>query len=101
MSCKAIRSKWPSTAAPKATKSPRITGTVKVGRTVKVSVGTWSPRPDAYRYEWRVNGKLVGTGSSLKIKKSWAGKKLTVTVIARKAGFYDGRKTSSSVKIKR
>ncbi|BCJ43350.1 hypothetical protein GCM10010168_43410 [Actinoplanes ianthinogenes] len=88
-------------AAPKATKAPKITGTVKAGRKVKVSVGGWTPRADSYRYEWRVNGKLVGTGSALTIKKSWAGKKLTVTVIARKAGCYDGRKTSGSVRIKR
>lgn len=88
-------------AAAKATKAPKITGTIKAGRKVKVSAGTWSPRPDSYRYEWRVNGKLVGTGSTLTIKKAWAGKKLTVTVVARKAGCYDGKATSVAAKIKR
>ncbi|WP_145830771.1 hypothetical protein [Actinoplanes teichomyceticus] len=87
--------------APKATKSPTISGTVRAGRKVKVAVGTWTPRPDTYRYEWRVDGKLVGTGSALTIKKAWSGKKLTVTVVARKAGYHDGRKTSASSRIKR
>ncbi|MFB9333074.1 hypothetical protein [Actinoplanes octamycinicus] len=86
---------------PKAAKAPKISGTVKVGRKVKVSAGYWWPKPDTYRYEWRVNGKLVATGSSVKIKKSWAGKKLTVTVVAKKAGYYDGKRTSASSRIKR
>ncbi|GAA2693693.1 hypothetical protein [Actinoplanes palleronii] len=87
--------------APKATTSPKIAGTVKAGRKVKVAVGTWSPRADSYRYEWRVGGKLVATGSTLTLKKSWGGKKVTVTVIAKRTGCYDGRRTSGSVKIKR
>lgn len=90
-------------AAPAATKKPKITGTVKAGRTVKVSVGAWSPRADTYRYEWRLNGKVIkgATAASLKLKKSWAGKKLTVVVIAKRAGHYDGRAVAAAVKIKR
>jgi hypothetical protein len=87
--------------AAKTTKKPAVAGTVKAGKKVKVSVGAWSPRADSYRYEWRVNGKLVATTSTLKIKKSWAGKKLTVVVVAKRAGHYDGRATSAVKKIKR
>ncbi|MFC7530338.1 hypothetical protein [Actinoplanes sp. GCM10030250] len=89
--------------APRATRAPKITGTVKAGKTVKVSVGAWSPGADSYRYEWRLNGKVIkGAGkSSLKIKKSWAGKKLTVVVIAKRAGCYDGRAVAKAMKIKR
>ncbi|WP_221324827.1 hypothetical protein [Actinoplanes sp. L3-i22] len=87
--------------AAKATTKPKITGTVKVNRTVKVSVGVWSPRASSYGYEWRVNGVLVATSSSLKLKKSWAGKKLTVTVIAKRTGHYAGKAVSSTIKIKK
>ncbi|MEU4557247.1 FlgD immunoglobulin-like domain containing protein [Actinoplanes sp. NPDC023936] len=87
-------------AAPKATKKPKITGTAKVGKKVKVSVGAWSPKATSYRYEWRLNGKLIkgATASSLRLKSSMRGKKLTVTVIARRPGHTDGRATSTAVK---
>ncbi|BCJ43689.1 hypothetical protein GCM10010168_40020 [Actinoplanes ianthinogenes] len=87
--------------APRATTRPKVSGTAKVGRKVKVSVGAWSPRADSYRYEWRVGGKLVGTGKTLKLTRSMRGKKLTVTVIARKTGYLDGRSTSKTVTVKR
>ncbi|MFF0375439.1 hypothetical protein [Actinoplanes missouriensis] len=85
---------------PKATKKPSISGTVKAGKTVKVKVGAWSPSATSYKYVWRVDGKVVGTGSKVKLKKSWKGKKLTVTVTAKRAGHYDGKATSKALKIK-
>ncbi|MEV6341822.1 hypothetical protein [Actinoplanes sp. NPDC051851] len=89
--------------APKATKAPKITGSVRAGKTVKVSAGTWSPKADSYRYEWRLNGKVIkgATASSLKLKKAWIGRKLTVVVIAKRAGHTDGRATSAGVKVKK
>ncbi|WP_436525409.1 hypothetical protein [Actinoplanes sp. HUAS TT8] len=88
--------------APKATKRPAIAGTVKAGKTVRVSAGTWSPRVDSYRYEWRLNGKVIrgATRSTLKLTSSMRNKKLTVTVIARKAGYLDGKAVSVAVKIR-
>ena len=89
--------------APAATKKPAITGTAKVGRTVKVSAGTWSPKADSYRYEWRLGGKLIrgATKSSLKLTSSMRNKKITVTVIARKTGYTDGKATSKAVTVRR
>ncbi|WP_127544508.1 FlgD immunoglobulin-like domain containing protein [Actinoplanes sp. OR16] len=88
--------------APKATKKPQVTGTAKVGRKVKASAGTWSPTATSYRYEWRLNGKLIkgASAATLKLKSSMRGKKLTVTVIAKRTGHSDGRSTSASVKIR-
>jgi hypothetical protein len=88
--------------APKATKRPAITGTAKVGRTVRAAVGTWSPKANSYRYEWRLNGKLIrgATGATLKLTSSRRKKKLTVTVIARKTGYADGKATSAAVKVR-
>jgi hypothetical protein len=48
-----------------------------------------------------INGKLVGTGTALKLTKPMGGKKLTVTVIARKTGYVDGRSASKTVVVKR
>ncbi|MER5456816.1 hypothetical protein ABT008_18695 [Micromonospora sp. NPDC002389] len=89
--------------APKATKKPRVTGTAKVGRKVTASVGTWSPKADSYRYEWRLNGKVIKgkTGKTLKLTSSMRNKKLTVTVIARKTGYADGKSTSAAVTVRR
>jgi hypothetical protein len=88
--------------APRATKKPKITGTVKVGRTVRAAVGTWSPAVNSYRYEWRLNGKVISgaTGATLKLTSRMRNKKLTVTVIARKTGYTDGKATSTAVKIR-
>jgi uncharacterized protein DUF11 len=88
--------------APKATKRPAITGTAKVGRTVRAAAGTWSPKANSYRYEWRLNGKLIrgATGATLKLTSSMRSKKLTVTVIARKTGYADGKAASPTVKVR-
>jgi hypothetical protein len=85
------------------TTKPRITGTAKSGRKLTAAVGTWSPRVDSYRYEWRVNGKLIkgATARTLTVKSAWRNKKITVTVIARKSGHVDGRATSAAVKIRK
>ena len=90
-------------AAPKASKKPAIRGTAKVGRTVTASAGTWSPRPDSYRYEWRINGKVVKGASkaSLKLTSSMRNKKLTLTVIAVKKGYADGKAVSAKVTVKK
>lgn len=89
--------------APKATKKPSITGTAKVGRTVRASPGTWSPKADSYRYEWRLNGKVIAraTGATLKLTSAMRGKKLTVVVTARKTGYTDGKATSAAVTVRR
>ncbi|BFU45322.1 FlgD immunoglobulin-like domain containing protein [Krasilnikovia sp. MM14-A1004] len=85
--------------ASKATRKPAVTGTARVGRTVRASVGTWSPGVTSYRYEWRLNGRVIAgrTGATLKLTSSMRGKKVTVTVIARRTGYQDGRATSKAV----
>ncbi|MFI7596365.1 hypothetical protein [Actinoplanes sp. NPDC049681] len=89
--------------APAASVKPKITGTAKVGKTVKAAPGTWSPKADSYRYQWRLNGTVVqgATGSSLKLTSGMRDKKLTVTVIARRTGHADGKATSASVTVRR
>ncbi|MGW9117175.1 hypothetical protein ACWGRV_11090 [Streptomyces sp. NPDC055663] len=87
-------------SAPKATKQPTISGTVKVGRTLKAAHGTWTPTPTSYGYQWYANGKAISgaTKSSLTLKSAQRGKKITVKVTARRTGHASGTATSKATK---
>ncbi len=87
-------------AAPKATRLPVISGTVKVGRTLKTSTGAWSPAATSYAYQWYAGGKAISgaTKSSLALKSAQKGKKITVKVIARRTGHQDGSVLSEATK---
>jgi hypothetical protein len=78
--------------APKATRLPVIGGTVKVGKTLTTSKGTWSPAATSYSYQWYANGTAISgaTKSSLVLKPAQKGKKITVKVIAHRTGHRDG-----------
>ena len=81
-----------------ATKSPVISGDIKVGKTVSVTDGTWSPAASSVTYVWGIvkNGTLTPiaglTTKSIKIPASASGKVLGVTVTA-KSGSLTGRAT--------
>ncbi len=81
-------------------RTPKITGTAHVGKTLKVKVGSWSPRP-SYRYQWYANGKKItkkGTKSSFKLTSRQKGKRLTVRVTGSKSGYTTIVKASKSTK---
>ncbi|MGY1498884.1 Tat pathway signal protein [Streptomyces sp. QTS52] len=106
----AVRSGWKSGSAtsaavavakgdaPKATKLPVISGTAKVGKTLKTSAGTWSPAATSYAYQWYAGGRAISgaTRSSLVLKVAQKGKKITVKVTARRAGHQDGAAVSKA-----
>jgi hypothetical protein len=95
----------PPTAAPStppapapvlSASTPRISGTAKVGRTLKVKVGSWSPRP-SFRYQWYANGKKIGrkgTSGSFRLTSRQKGKRMTVKVTGTKPGYATISKTS-------
>lgn len=87
-------------AAPKSTKSPVISGTSKVGKTLKTSTGSWSPTATSYGYQWYANGKVISgaTKSSLVLKSAQKGKKITVKVVAHRTGHADGSAVSKATK---
>lgn len=64
------------------------TGTAKVGQTMSVSMGTWTPAPSAIQYRWYVdwNGAPVSTTSTYVIKPEDQGKFLRVEVVVSKSG---------------
>jgi len=78
--------------------TPKISGTVQVGKTVSVTVGTWSPTPSSYSYQWYRDGKAISgaTKSTYKLVASDAAKKLTVKVTAKKSGYTSKSKTSAA-----
>jgi hypothetical protein len=67
---------------------PKITGTAKVGDTLKVSVGSWTPGT-RFSYQWYANGKAIGgaKGSSLKLGTSLRGKRIEVAVTGTRTDY--------------
>jgi hypothetical protein len=63
--------------------TPIITGTPTSGKTLRVSTGTWSPRP-RFSYQWNCDGEPISraTRSSLRLATSQNGCEITVTVTA-------------------
>ncbi|MCR6712940.1 MAG: glycoside hydrolase family 9 protein [Demequina sp.] len=82
---------------------PKITGTLKVGHTQKVKVGSWSPKPDSYSYQWYRNGKAIkgATKSTYTLVKADRGSYLSVKVTVHKKGYHDlSAKGAKSTKVK-
>jgi hypothetical protein len=82
------------------TKTPSISGTVKVGNTVTAKVSAWTPAPVALTYQWYRSGKAItgaaGRGYSYTITQSDYKKKLTVRVYGAKTGYKAVYKTSKA-----
>ncbi|MDF1487418.1 Ig-like domain repeat protein [Tessaracoccus caeni] len=85
------------------TKTPKITGTAKVGKTLKVDSKSvaWTPAKVTLKYQWLRDGKSISgaTKSSYKVTKSDAGKKLSVKVTGSKSGYKTVSKTSKTVSV--
>ncbi|SKC36479.1 hypothetical protein [Krasilnikoviella flava] len=77
---------------------PTVKGTAKVGRTLTVSRGTWSPAPSSVKYVWKANGTTISTrtSSTFVVPASARGKRLTVTVTGSRAGYTTRSVTSAA-----
>ncbi|WP_090857748.1 hypothetical protein [Nocardioides lianchengensis] len=88
-------------AAPSVVRRPRLSGTPKVGRVVRVVPGTWSTRPGRIDYLWKVGGRtLAGTGPRLRLTRALVGARVSVSIVARTPGYDDGR-TSLTFRVRR
>ncbi len=76
-----------------------ITGKAKVGKTLTASTGSWTPGA-TLSVVWTVDGKQVATGPTLKLKKKWAGDKVSFVVTGSKVGYTTVSKASPAVKVK-
>ncbi|MCL8250866.1 M12 family metallo-peptidase [Aeromicrobium fastidiosum] len=86
----------PPAPAPLSAATPRIVGTAKVGRTLKVKVGSWSPRP-AFTYQWFANGRKIsskGTASTFRLTSRQRGQRITVRVTGTRSAHVTTARTS-------
>mgnify|MGYP002079102753 CR=1 FL=1 len=90
-----------ATRALSSTPAPTITGTAKVGKTLKAKVTAWKPAKVTMTYQWLRDGKAISkaTTSSYKLTKADAGKKISVKVTGTKSGYPSVSKTSKKVTI--
>ncbi|MFL5912501.1 MAG: hypothetical protein ACJ768_18280 [Gaiellaceae bacterium] len=80
-----------SSAAPKNTAPPTISGTPKVGQTLTASPGSWSGNPTSFAYQWQdcnvdavVCTNITGaTGTTYGVRLSDLGFRLRVVVTAK------------------
>ncbi len=67
---------------------PKIHGAAKVGARLTVRAGSWLPQPVATTCRWYVGSKVVKRNCSpLKVKASYRGKRIQVTVTGSRAGY--------------
>ena len=86
-----------------ATPTPTVSGTVKVGSTVSVKAGTWSPAQVGLSYQWLRDGSAItgATKTSYRLTSSDAGKKISVRVTGKKTGYASVARTSASKSVPR
>jgi hypothetical protein len=83
----------PSTVAVKAgvfvAPAPTVTGSARVGATLQVVRGTWTPQPSTVKYQWKVAGRSVegATRSTFRVPSSARGKRVAVVVTGSLAGY--------------
>jgi hypothetical protein len=85
------------TTAPK----PKLVGTGATDQTVEADPGTWAAVPDSLAFSWKRNGKAIAraTDAVYVVTPADTGKKLSVTVTARKAGYVTTAVTSASTTV--
>jgi hypothetical protein len=83
---------------------PRIVGTPKVRKVLRVVPGAWSPAGVALSAQWLRNGKAIAraTRTAYKLTRKDRGKRISVRVTGRKAGYTTAAVTSAPTrKVKR
>lgn len=75
--------------------TPRISGVLRVGQTLRASTGLWQPSGVSFKYQWRIGTKLLSgtTRTSLKLPSSARGKRITLWVTGSKTGYTSVKKT--------
>jgi hypothetical protein len=84
--------------------TPKISGTRRVGKTLKAHPGTWRPAHVKFSYQWLRSGKPIAkaTKSSHRLTKADRGHRIRVRVTGRLAGYVTAATVSAAtVKVKR
>ena len=79
------------------TPAPKITGTVKVGRTLVAKPYTWEPSRVKLSYQWYRNGRAIkgATKAKYKLVKADKKKRIVVKVTGKKTGYATVSRISS------
>ncbi|KRE59418.1 hypothetical protein ASG92_22595 [Arthrobacter sp. Soil736] len=82
---------------------PSVRGLPFVGRTLSGSVGTWRVAPTRYSYQWLRNGIAIkgATGSTYRLTTADKGRKVSVRIVAARAGYLSGSSISAATAIVR
>lgn len=83
--------------------APRIRGTAAAGKTVWIARGTWTPSAGVrFTYRWYRDGAPIAGATSTHYRLTAAdrGKKVTVAVAGRKAGYAMARRVSPAVTVR-
>ncbi len=76
---------------------PKPTGTVQIGKSLRVKPGDWGTTKIRYSYQWLRNGKPISgaTKARYKLKRADAGKRISVRITGTKSGYRTQRVTST------
>ena len=79
-----------------------IVGTPKVGDTLTVRRGTWSPSPTSYTQEWYRDDRRLysATGTTYKVTAADRGHRLRAVVVAHRDGYYPGYSSAKTWTVK-
>lgn len=82
--------------------TPRISGTPRVGSTLKVLIGTWGPGTVTRTVRWYRNGVAISgaTSSSYRLTRADRGRRITVRVSGRKSGYSTLVRPSAAVMVR-
>lgn len=71
----------------RALRKPGIAGSPYLGGKVRATTGTWTlGSGTTYQYEWQVEDRVVGTGRTLKVAKSFKNERISLRVTASNDG---------------
>ncbi|GAA3669830.1 hypothetical protein [Microbacterium marinilacus] len=82
-----------------ASATPKVTGTVKMGSTLKAAAGSWT-KGTALTYQWLRDGKAIAkaTSASYTLVAADAGKRISVKVTGALSGYTTAAKSSAATK---
>jgi hypothetical protein len=71
------------------TKTPTISGTVKVGKVLTAKAGTWTGAPTSIKYRWYADGEVIQYSTAKTLTLTWEekGAVITLEVVGAKQGY--------------
>ncbi|WP_127479258.1 family 78 glycoside hydrolase catalytic domain [Nocardioides pantholopis] len=76
--------------------APQVTGTARLGSTLRATAGSWNTKGLAFGYQWLRNGSAIrgATGSAYRLGAADVGRRISVRVTATKPGKAPGTSVS-------